>query len=516
MTKARDIADFKFENIVDTGTEGTKVATGTSAQRGSTTGQWRFNSTTGFFEGRGATDFLTLEPTPTITGVDVTEVESGAGGNQTFVISGTNFTSGGVIAFIGSSAQFNASTTTFDNATQVTAVAPKVSFLNAQEPYKIKFTSSSGVAGTSATGLINVDNAPNWTTSAGTVATILDNATGTHATLAATDADGDTITYSETGGSNITGAGLSLNSSTGAISGDPTDVTSSTTVSFTGRATAGSKTTDRSFNIIINPFLDGSTSNKAATSATSIYNLSSSFQGSSANGLYWLDPDGTGTYKAQYYCRMDYGGGWVQVMNIVREQTGDNTYPLSNTAARGTMPTNPYVSPSQQTKVHNTVISNLETVVDSNKYDILMHYFTTTGSSSNTFQSQTVATVSNGVHSDASGFGSDIVQLRNTRKFSDAISDGTSGGLNASTLTSHTRHVSGIPSSISGWTNIQESNANVNSQMSSSNSSIFNFEKTDDSAATAYSSLCDDGYTGSYIIRRQFNCYHNYNIIYVR
>ena len=27
-------------NIVDTGTEGTKVATGTTAQRGSTTGQW--------------------------------------------------------------------------------------------------------------------------------------------------------------------------------------------------------------------------------------------------------------------------------------------------------------------------------------------------------------------------------------------------------------------------------------------------------------------------------------------
>ena len=44
MTKARDIADFKFENIVDTGTDGTKVASGTTAQRGSTTGQWRFTN----------------------------------------------------------------------------------------------------------------------------------------------------------------------------------------------------------------------------------------------------------------------------------------------------------------------------------------------------------------------------------------------------------------------------------------------------------------------------------------
>ena len=163
MTKARDIADFKFENITDTGTEGTKVASGTTAQRGSTTGQWRYNTTTGFFEGRNATgSFSTLEPAPTITSVDVTEVASDAGGNQTFVITGTNFSSGGVIAFVGSSAQFNAATTTYNSTTQVTAVAPKASFLNAQEPYKVKFTSASGLAGSSATGLINVDNAPSW------------------------------------------------------------------------------------------------------------------------------------------------------------------------------------------------------------------------------------------------------------------------------------------------------------------------------------------------------------------
>ena len=37
--------DVSFENITDTGTEGTKVAAGTTAQRGSTSGQFRFNST---------------------------------------------------------------------------------------------------------------------------------------------------------------------------------------------------------------------------------------------------------------------------------------------------------------------------------------------------------------------------------------------------------------------------------------------------------------------------------------
>ena len=61
MTKARDIADFKFENITDLGTEGTKIASGTTAQRGTTQGQLRFNTTTNNFEFRdnsSTTDFL--------------------------------------------------------------------------------------------------------------------------------------------------------------------------------------------------------------------------------------------------------------------------------------------------------------------------------------------------------------------------------------------------------------------------------------------------------------------------
>jgi len=263
MTKARDIAnllstsngkiagtnlDVSFENISDTGTEGTKVATGTTAQRGSTTGQWRFNTTTGYFEGRNnAGEFSTLEPTPTVTGVDVSEVDSQAGGNQTFVISGTNFSSGAVASFVGSSANFNATSTTIDSTTQITAVAPKASFLNAQEPYKVKVTSTSGVSGMSGSGLISVDTSPTWTTSAGSLGSILDNATGNHFTVAASDPNSDTIAYSLQSGSL---AGLSLNSSTGVISGDPTDVTSDTTNSFDLRATANGKTVDRSFSYI--------------------------------------------------------------------------------------------------------------------------------------------------------------------------------------------------------------------------------------------------------------------------
>ena len=298
MTKARDIADFKFEDIVDTGTEGTKVASGTTAQRGSTTGQWRYNTTTGFFEGRGASEFSTLEPTPTVGSVDDGEVDSAGGGNQTIVITGTNFTSGAVVTFVGSSASFDASTTTVNNATQITAVAPKSSFLNAQEPYKVKVTSPSGVAGTSATGLISVDNLPSWQTASGNLGSVQEGSSANF-TVSATDPDGDTVAYSETT-SVLSGAGFSLNSGTGAITGTAGNVSADTTDTFTLRATANTKTTDRQFNIIRTNLI------------TDINNLPENI---------WNNiPTGTFTNASTY---TDYYGGRFEVLsgNIMKFQS---------------------------------------------------------------------------------------------------------------------------------------------------------------------------------------------------
>ena len=69
MTKARDIADFKFENIVDIGTEGTKLAVGTTAQRGSTQGQFRFNTTTGLAEYYDGSNFKSIDSPPTVSSI---------------------------------------------------------------------------------------------------------------------------------------------------------------------------------------------------------------------------------------------------------------------------------------------------------------------------------------------------------------------------------------------------------------------------------------------------------------
>jgi hypothetical protein len=267
MTKARNIAsllstangkiagtnlDVSFENITDTGTEGTRVATGTTGQRGSTTGQWRFNTTSGFFEGINSTGGVSsLEPDPLVSSVDDGEVDSASGGNQTIVVTGTNFTSGGTITFVGTSTEFNASTTTFDNATQVTAVAPKSSFLNAQEPYKVKFTSATGKSAISATGLISVDNAPTFGVASGSLGTLPNGnrASSGITTVTATDAESDAITFSQISGTLPTG--ITFNSD-GTFSGTADAEASDTTYTFTIRATAGGKTTDRQYTITVN------------------------------------------------------------------------------------------------------------------------------------------------------------------------------------------------------------------------------------------------------------------------
>jgi hypothetical protein len=270
MTKARDIADFKFENIVDTGTEGTKVASGTTAQRGSTQGQYRYNTTTGFFEGYNGSEFVALAPTPTIATVSPTDIESASGGNVDIVISGTNFDTNTTVKFIANdNSEFSASSVAFNSSVQITATVAKNNFVNSKEPYDVKATASSGLSAT-LDNSINVDNAPIFSTASGSLGSGFEGDSYSF-TISATDADGETISYSVQSGSLPSGG--SLNSSSGVISGTHPTVSSNTTDTFTIRATAGSKTTDREFSILT----------KNAT--TNIYTSSGSFTLSSPQAV---------------------------------------------------------------------------------------------------------------------------------------------------------------------------------------------------------------------------------------
>jgi hypothetical protein len=247
MTKARTIADLGtgFVNISDSGTAGTKVASGTTEQRGSTAGQIRFNTTTGLAEYYTGTDFKVIDAPPTVTVVSPLEVDSAAGGNVTFAITGTNFQAGAVTKFVGNDGtEITASTTTITNSTTISAVIAKSSFVGAKEPYDVKIINSSGLSGT-LDNQINVDVSPVWSTASGSLGSF-NTGTSVNTSATATDADGDTVAYSVLSGTLPTG--LSLNSSTGAITGTISSYSNSTS-SFTLRATANSKTADRAFSI---------------------------------------------------------------------------------------------------------------------------------------------------------------------------------------------------------------------------------------------------------------------------
>ena len=264
MTKARTIADLGtgFVNISDTGTEGTRVATGTSAERGSTAGQIRFNTDIGLAEYYTGTEFKSIDSPPTLSSVSPTEIQTALGGNETFTLTGGNFQSGATVTFIDvNGTSFNADTVTVNSSSSITVVKTRSSFSNSNEPYDIRITNTSGLSAL-IENTIDVDNTPSWNTASGSLGSIFSNDTGNHFTVSATDADGDTVSYSETGGTVLSSQNLTLNSSSGVISGDPTDVSSDTTLSFTLRATAGGKTADRAFTILLKPptnyFGDGS------------------------------------------------------------------------------------------------------------------------------------------------------------------------------------------------------------------------------------------------------------------
>lgn len=261
MTKARDLSkllstangkiaganlDVSFENISDTGTQGTKVATGTTAQRGSTAGQIRFNTTTGLAEYYTGSDFKLLDSPPTISSVSPSFVNTDTAGNITFTISGSNFQSGAVVKFIGNDGtELTASTVTVTNSTTISAVIARSSFVNAKEPYDIKVINISGLSGV-LDNQINVDLTPAWSTASGSLGSFT-RGSSVSVSVLATDADSDAITYSVASGTLPTG--LSLNSSTGAITGTAPNVASDTTNTFTLRATANGVSVDREFSI---------------------------------------------------------------------------------------------------------------------------------------------------------------------------------------------------------------------------------------------------------------------------
>lgn len=182
--------------------------------------------------------------TPGITGYSGTVLESNT--TNTINIVGTNFSSGAVATLIGTDGtEYNATTTTVSNLTLIQATFGQLPAN--KEPYDIRVTNPSNLYGVYY-DVLTVNDTPAWTTTAGSLGSF-EETSSVSVTVSATDEEGDAITYSVSSGS--LPSGLSLNSSTGVISGTPSTVSADTNYSFTISATAGGQTSNRVFSITI-------------------------------------------------------------------------------------------------------------------------------------------------------------------------------------------------------------------------------------------------------------------------
>jgi hypothetical protein len=249
----------------------------------------RYNTTMGCIEQYNESGWQGVAPPPVATSfTGIINADS----NTTLTINGANFTAGSVVSITGAgvSNTTRALTTSYVSSNQLTATtnAAAVNYVGGAY-YNIVVTNPTGLE----TSIINaglVDRDTSWVTSAGNLATVND-ISSVNITLSATDPDG-AVTYSLDSGSFP--FGVTLNSSSGLISGSiSSTVSSTTTYTQTISAVNNSVSLPRTFNIIVNPARDGSTSARATTP----YYLRNTL-GITSSGTYWINTTGLGQNSA--------------------------------------------------------------------------------------------------------------------------------------------------------------------------------------------------------------------------
>ena len=183
------------------------------------------------------------ETKPTVADVSQTIAPATA---TTVTITGTNFVSIPIVQFINAStgAITSANTVSFSSATSLS-----VNVTLASGNYFVRIENPDGNSGRSTNNIFTASTAPSFSTGAGSLGTYAGNFSGTLFTISASS--DSTITFAETT-SVLSGAGVTLNSSTGALA--TTDFggssTTPTTYTFTIRITdAESQTTTREFSL---------------------------------------------------------------------------------------------------------------------------------------------------------------------------------------------------------------------------------------------------------------------------
>ncbi len=184
-----------------------------------------------------------VSETPGVVSVSGNYLESNA--TNTLEITGTNFSTGAIASVIGTNGvEINANSTTVNSIVSITAVFSGLS--EAHEPYDLKVTNTSNLFGLLPDALY-VNETPVWTTQSGSLGAF-GELSSVSVSVLATDDENSAISYSS---SNLP-EWLSLNTSTGQLTGTSPSVLSNTTYSFNITASDGFNTTSRAFSVSVN------------------------------------------------------------------------------------------------------------------------------------------------------------------------------------------------------------------------------------------------------------------------
>ena len=179
---------------------------------------------------------------PTIGSISPATIDNTA---SSIVITGTNYVITPTVEFHSTTGAVTlANSVTRDSATQLTVNVT----LPTDGTYFIRVENPDGLATRSSTALLTVSDAPTWTTASGSLGSVAQGGAFSATVVATSDS---AITYSVQSGA--LPSGLSINTSTGVISGTESGSdTGETVYTFTLRATdAETQTADRAFTITI-------------------------------------------------------------------------------------------------------------------------------------------------------------------------------------------------------------------------------------------------------------------------
>ena len=254
-----DLQDFTQKNRRHTGASGIKVSNDglSDGDRVNEKGRIRFNDSTDLMEYYNGSEWKPIDSPPVITTIAVdggtaattATIDNEASGTFSLAVNGSLFdTTGATVTLEGTGETLSANSITRNSGNLLTAIFTNSAVDVSNSPYTVKVTNGSGLSAELASAVSADTTAPTFTNAADTNANIFDGQRSS-VTIAAADLVGASNASAYAVSSGSLPSGLSLNTTTGVISGNTSAVGTDTVTTFSITATGDDATATRQFTI---------------------------------------------------------------------------------------------------------------------------------------------------------------------------------------------------------------------------------------------------------------------------